>query len=114
MESMPGSSQDGERGHVCSEHREQKHGGAQRAAGEKIIFCAGVARGSAKGEDADVEDDPEVEEDNERGYHGAPLRTAIRASSPALARVARSWPETRSDTPQTLRLPQHKQQASHC
>ncbi len=60
---MARRAEDRERRHIRAEEREQKNELAQRAIGQKIIFRRMLAHFAAESEDADVNDDRQVSED---------------------------------------------------
>ncbi len=68
VEGVTGSAEDGKGGHVGAEEREKENKRAQLAAGEEEIFRVFAVR-LAEGEDADVEDDAEIDEDEDRWDH---------------------------------------------
>ena len=62
---MTGGAEDRERRHVGAEQRQQEHGRAKRAAGEKIVLGAPAGALMAEGKDADVENHTEIAEDDD-------------------------------------------------
>ena len=91
---MAGRAEDGERGHVRAEQRQQEHGRSERTAGEEVLLGGGGAASGAPGEDTDVENGREVEKDDDRRNQRASRSSrcdgqATRVSthiSPAIAR----------------------------
>ena len=67
-EGVAGRAENREGCHVGAEERQQKHGGPQRSAGKEIVFRPGPCARTTKGEDADVENDREVAE-NDDGWN---------------------------------------------
>ena len=66
-ESVPRRAQDGERGHVRAEERPEEHERPERSAGKEVPLRR-VA--SPEVEDAHIQDDRQVNEDDERRGHG--------------------------------------------
>ena len=58
-----------ERGHIGADERQQEDRRAERAAREEVVFGAAAAAPRAEREDADVEDDAQIGEDDERRNH---------------------------------------------
>ena len=78
-ERMARRAQDRERGHVGAEQRQQEHGRSERSAGEEVVLGVGAPARRAEREDADVQSNREIGEDDDGREH---------YSSPAGAR----WP----------------------
>ena len=75
--------EDRERRHVRAEEREQEDVLAERSIGQEIAFRPLAPRGAPEREDADVEDDAQVEEDDERRDHGRSPAPDARSGPPA-------------------------------
>ena len=76
--------EDRERGHVRAEQRQQEHGRAERAAGEKVVFGVRGAALRAEREDADVEHDRQVREDDRGRNHSSARRSGSRCDGQSM------------------------------
>jgi hypothetical protein len=57
----------GERRHVRAEQRQQEHHRTERTSGEEVLLDSGAATAAAPGEDADIEDDRQIGENDDGG-----------------------------------------------
>ena len=88
-EGVAGGAEDRERRHVRAEERQQEHHRAERAAGEEVVLRFVIRRPAMpEREDADVEDDGEIGEDEDRGNQRRrpPRRLVLEMARPRHAR----------------------------